>query len=256
MTLIDSSPIPILLTSSVYVSTSLVQVIDPKMRANLVLDSIIHWTRVAPNSKIIICDGSGYNFSPEISRKYPELDIECLSFENDKQAVMQHGKGYGEGEIIEYALNHSRTLKVCKVFAKCTGKLWVENFNQIAQHFDGNFQCQLSVENPLSIRNIKPSFVDTRFYIANKKFYFKYLLKSHLNVRDLEGYFLEHSFKDAFISSFENISPFLFWTPPLLRGVSGTSGEIYELENLKKRWVTNRLKSVMLKMHEKSYGIK
>jgi hypothetical protein len=242
--------IPILITSSVYVSTSLAKVNDAKLRVNLVLESIKHWIKITQNSKIILCDGSGFDFTEDVVAIFPKAEIECLHFNNDKNCVALYGKGYGEGQIIQFALMNSKVLNNSKEFVKCTGKLWVENFAQIIDQFEGDFQCQLSVKNYFSIRKIRPFFVDTRFYIANRDFYLRNLLHSHLRVRDSEGYYLEHCFADSLIKNRIKVSSFLFKTPPVIRGVSGSSGEIYGVENLTKRWFTNRLKSVFLGLHE------
>ncbi len=40
-------------------------------------------------------------------------------------------KGYGEGEIISYALNNSKYLKNSESFYKLTGGLTVENINDV-----------------------------------------------------------------------------------------------------------------------------
>jgi hypothetical protein len=85
---------------------------------------------------------------------------------------------------------------------------------------------------------------------VDKNFYTQNFLKIYKNVRDYEGYFLEHSFKDALIANNLGASRFLFLTPPSLGGVSGSSGEVYGREDLIKRQISNRIKSVMLGLNE------
>lgn len=249
-----SAPV-LLLTSSVYVAAPFVQLTEPRVRAELILESLGHWLRIDPNLRIVICDGSGYSFHESVVDKFPLAQIECLVFKNDENAVARHGKGYGEGQIIEYALQNSRYLRKAKSFAKCTGKLWVENYQQVVKGFKGKFNCQLSVKDPANPCKIRPSFVDTRFYLSDIDYYKQNFIKSYLAVRDSEGYYLEHCFKDILINHHLPASRLIFRTPPDLRGVSGSSGVDYGRENLKKRWFTNRLKESMLGLRERLLGV-
>lgn len=43
------------------------------------------------------------------------------------------GKGYGEGEIIEYGLKYSELLRGAAYFCKLTGRLKVENINRFTK---------------------------------------------------------------------------------------------------------------------------
>src|SRR6267143_669388 len=111
---------PVLLTSSVVVMDHSVTLKDPGQRVNYTLDSIEKWLNVSADIRLVICDGSGYDFSEIVKKRFPERRIECLFFENNKQLVERHGKGFGEGEIIKYALRHSLFIKEADWFAKCT----------------------------------------------------------------------------------------------------------------------------------------
>ena len=240
----------LLLTSSVHVAAPFVEVTEARTRASLILDSLAHWVRIAPALNIVICDGSGYDFTQAVAERFPRAAIECINFQNDKAGVARYGKGYGEGEIIEYALSRSAYLRACDNFAKCTGKLWVNNYAAVMKGFSGPMWCQLSVNDLWSFKNIRPSFVDTRFYVVNKNFYIRHFLRAYQHVRDHDRHFLEHCFKDVMVADHLKASRFLFLIPPSLGGVSGSSGEVYGRENLIKRRITNRIKSVMLRLNE------
>ena len=250
-----SSSLPVLLlTSSVHVAAPYVAVLEEETRVRLMLDCLAHWVRIAPDLKIVVCDGSGYDFSGAVAERYPKAAIECLSFQNDKDAVAKFGKGFGEGEIVKYALENSFQMLNCESFAKCTGKLWVNNYAAVVRGFTGPLWCQLSVDHIWSFSKIRPSFVDTRFFIVDKTFYVRYFLHAYKQVRDHELHFLEHCFKDVVVKNRLRASRFLFLTPPSLGGVSGSSGEVYGAESLGLRRITNRIKSNMLYLNEVIYG--
>ena len=45
--------------------------------------------------------------------------------------MLEQGKGYGEGEIIEYALKNSAFLHSEREFIKLTGRITIENLDAI-----------------------------------------------------------------------------------------------------------------------------
>lgn len=249
-----SSPTPtLLLTSCVHVSAPFVELSDPTRRAKLTLESIEHWLKLAGDLAIVICDGSGYDFTKEVAQKFPHVKVECISFKNDAAAVFTYGKGYGEGEIVQYALEHSELLRRVDYFAKCTSKLWVTNFPDILSHWNKIFQCQFGLEKPKTIKNAKPSSVDTRFYIVNKRFYAEHFLDAYRKVRDRDGYYLEHSFKDVILNKKLRASSILFPIPPLIEGVAGTTGETYKSGSLIKKRFKNLKTYVKLRLNEHFY---
>ena len=133
---------PILLTSSVVPMDKSVLLKDQALRIYYTLESIQKWVKKLPHIKIIVCDGSNFDFSPLIKKAFPESNIECLFFMNDAEKIEEFGKGYGEGEIIKHALKHSNYLMESDSFAKCTAKLWVNNFERIIGHWNNTFLCR------------------------------------------------------------------------------------------------------------------
>ncbi len=233
----------------------MVKVDDAQERAELTLFSIGKWLELADNIRIVICDGSGYDFSKDCAQRFPAAKIECLSFKNDAAAVARYGKGYGEGEIIKHALAHSVFLRDADFFAKCTSKLWVNNFNRIMCRWNGVFGCEYVFQNPRSIQDIEPELIDTRFYVVNRNFYVSNLQDAYKNVRDLDGYWLEHSFKDAIASRGLRASRFYFPESPEVAGVSGSTGQTYRPLVLTRRQRFERLeRKLTLRVHELVYG--
>ena len=164
---------PILLTSCVIVSDHSVSLKDENSRIRLTIESIEKWLAISSDLRLVICDGSNFDFSKIATEKFPQANIECLFFENDRKSVGLYGKGYGEGEIVKYALQNSVYLKESDFFAKCTAKLWVENFFECLKCWNGTFLCKGYFSNVFLLKKTQFSYVDTRFYLVNKSFYLK-----------------------------------------------------------------------------------
>jgi hypothetical protein len=143
----------LLITSCVSVSAPYVKLRDTHERLTLSLLSIENWLAICPNIRIVICDGSGYDFTEICRTKFPEAKIECLFFINNKEKVAELGKGFGEGEIIDYALDHSKYIEESDFFVKCTSKLWVNNFNELFEYWNGKFLCYLGINIPCAIKS-------------------------------------------------------------------------------------------------------
>jgi hypothetical protein len=248
-----SSTPTLLLTSSVFVSAPFVGLSDPKERAELTLASIKQWIDIAGDLNIVICDGSGYDFTKDVAERFPQAKIECISFKNSAKLVADYGKGYGEGEIINYALEHSEFLRNSDYFVKCTSKLWVKNFPAIFNRWNNVFQCQFGLEKPKSIRRALPHIVDTRFYIIRKSYYRDHFSGAYKNVRDREGYYLENSFRDVVVGDRLRASSILFPIPPLIEGVAGTSGNAYKTISPMKGRLKNLKTYVRLRLYEKFF---
>ena len=236
---------PVLLTSCVYISDHAVKLTDPTDRINYTLESIEKWLRIAPEIRLVICDNSGFNFSPTVKDKFPHADIECLHFVADKNLVQYHGKGYGEGEIIKYALQESNYLKQADFFAKCTAKLWVENFKECIDEWNGNFLCRGTFSNVFSFKKTCWVHVDTRFYLVSKGFYSKYLLTAHLNLGGTTGMSIEDSFRDVILLN--KMKSVIFNTPPVIGGVGGGTGKYFNTKLSKK--IKEKLRSSLVQLN-------
>ncbi|MEI7456244.1 MAG: hypothetical protein WCK93_05920 [Nitrosomonadales bacterium] len=223
---------PILFTSCVIVSDHSVALKDQESRIRLTLESLDKWLLISPDMRLVICDGSNFDFSSIVQDKFPNAKIECLYFQNNMELVRIHGKGFGEGEIVSFALEHSVFLKDADFYGKCTAKLWVENFLDCLAQWNGLFVCKGVFSDVFSFKKTQFSYIDTRFYLVNKSFYLKNLATAYLNVGGEQGLSLEDCFKDVIIK--EHLSRVLFSIPPVICGVGGGSGKYYK-NNLKRR---------------------
>jgi hypothetical protein len=223
----DPVSMPVLITTAIAVSSPQTLLTDSKVRLELTVESIRRWRFTRGISGVVVCDGSGYDLSPHIDAGSPKEaghKCEVLTFINDTAGVRTKGKGYGEGEIVMYALRHSEMLNKSPSFAKCTGKLWVENYIECARGFNGLAAFDFGGK-------FKPKKIETRFYMVNKEFFLSSLGGLHNKVNDADGYYLEDAFKEGLKTL--RFSDFIMYPTPRIRGVSGSTGISYRPDRFK-----------------------
>lgn len=236
---------PILLTSCIYISDHAVKLPDPEPRIKYTLESIAKWLQMFPSIRLVVCDNSGFDFTELTQKHFANAAIECLHFKADTQKVSYHGKGYGEGEIIRYALENSSILTESTCFAKCTAKLWVENYLECLSQWNGRFVCRLTFKNIFSLKRSCIEHIDTRFYLVDKDFYNKYLLCAHTNLGGNTGVSIEDRYLQ--IIQENNILNVAFKIPPIVGGVGGGIGKHYNISKSKqlkeklRYWLASRL---------------
>lgn len=179
---------PLLITSCVVSNAPLTVLNDRNARLQSTMNALLALSERCYEVPIVICDGSGYDFTDEqelLKSKFKE--IEFLSFNNDSESVKLYGKGYGEGQIVNYAIANSQILNQHDAFAKCTSKLWPSNYLECINAFSGRAAF-------LTAPFFSPDKVDTRFYIIQKQYYLDEFANVHTKVDDLNGRHLEHVF--------------------------------------------------------------
>jgi hypothetical protein len=218
--------LPILLTSAIRVAASLTKLSDASARMAATIRAIACWMDMCRDTEFVFCDGSGFDANRDFkaSRSIDTSRIEVITFENDRSQVQEKGKGFGEGQIIKYALENSSILKSAKSFAKCTGKLWVDNYMSCRRAYNGT--AGFSYFGFLSI-----VAVDTRFFIVQKDFFTATLLESYVNCDDPRGKYLENVYFDS-LSKIDR-KTWMLSVYPQIQGLSGTSGKAYEQSRLK-----------------------
>ena len=218
---------PLLITSAVRPADGSVVLSSDDLRIRYTLDALDRWLQLAPKLKIVICDGSGFDFSPLLQTRYPNRDIEALSFLNDQTRVSATGKGYGEGEIMAYALQHSQTLAASRCFAKCTSKLWVQNFDSIMRHWNGRMLFQAKISNILKRKPLVFRHIDTRFYVIDRDMYQHHFSDAYRHVNDVADHSLEHCFRE--VIERQHMTQFLSPVPFHVYGVSGSTGDFFQM---------------------------
>lgn len=238
---------PILITSSVIAMDKTVHLKDEKLRIFHTLESIGRWLEIYPQAQLVICDGSGFDFSSLILKEFPQANIECLFFNNDANMIHLHGKGFGEGEIIRFAIENSQVISNSSWFAKCTAKLWVDNFLDCVHAWNGIFLCQAFFSDVFSFKKTQLQYVDTRFYLVDKNFYIKNLLNSHIDIGGSSGISIEDRFLELIQK--ERLERVFFSTPPIVCGVGGGSGKYYKNSTIRR--LKERLRALLVLLHPK-----
>lgn len=182
-------------------------------------------------SKIVFCDNTETEldaFQPlaELAGEHG-VELELLSFAGDTEAVVRQGKGYGEGEIMEYVMLHSRLTREADFLVKLTGRLVVDNLKQIVRKMKKN-RCYFNIPN-----RTRRNMVDTRFYGMPAELFRECFLREYSRVDDENGYFLEHVYTD--ILSGKGIPVFNMPLYPRMRGLSGSTGAVYTYREWKCR---------------------
>lgn len=241
----QTNAVPILLTSSVIPHDTGVALTDSRERTRLALESIKEWLRIDPTLRIVLCDGSGFDFSHLVAENFPHAAIECLHFNNSQNLVRQYGRGYGEGEIVRHALTHSRFIVDAGCFAKCTSKLWVENYLECLDYWNGNLLFKGVFLNAFSLfKKTEFAYIDTRFYIASCDGYRQFFENAHFQINKDLGYGLEECFRDVVLKN--RLQKILFRLPPVIAGVGGGTGTYYKNSLKRKLKERLRLKFVLM----------
>jgi len=231
--------IPLLLTSSVIAHDNGVKLKETNARLRHTIEGIEKWLKIDASLQIVICDGSGYDLQSKLGHLPSKSTIEFLNFNNDKRLVAKFGRGYGEGEIVRHALENSILIKTAGCFAKCSSKLWVENFHDCLKVWNGYFLCKGVFSNVFSLfRETTFDYIDTRFYVASKLFYERHLLEAHKNIDASAGHSLEECFHDVIVK--ERIGQSLLPIAPIIHGVGGGTGKYYK--NPIKRMLKEKLR--------------
>jgi hypothetical protein len=227
----DQEKLPILLTSAIRVAAPFTKLSDTSARMAATIRALSRWMTICRDTEFVLCDGSGFDVTHDLkaSGVVDISRIEVITFENDREQVQAKGKGYGEGQIAKYALENSSTLKSTTSFAKCTGKLWVDNFWSCRRAYNGTAGFSY-----FGSRSVVA--VDTRFFIVRKEFFKMNLLGSYVDCNDSRGKYLENVYLDS-LANIDRMT-WMLSVYPTIRGLSGTSGQ-ENRSSVLKRWGKN-----------------
>ena len=171
---------------------------------------------------IVFAENSGTDISKSLELFPDNKRLEFLSYKGNIHK--NKGKGYGEAEIINYALIHSHIITSksndCPII-KITGRLIVENITDIVNN---RFILQNS-KSILVSYNSDFSFADSRIVIAPKYFYHLFI-KHKEEINDFNHQYFENVLSRCIMqSSIYHYYPFYY--EPQITGQSGTTGEKY-----------------------------
>ena len=194
---------------------------DTSERQRQYVDAI-HYYINHTDCKIVFCENSNTDISSLFDNDQSRLEILTFLGNQDKQ----RGKGYGESQIIEYALHHSSFINEDSVIIKITGRLLVNNIRQIID----SLKYKNDFVTCLFHSDLK--FADSRIFCGTTSFY-KEFLRYKERMNDFEGIFFEHILASTVLESSYRFIPFT--EEPLISGISGSTGKQYHKHHPEER---------------------
>jgi hypothetical protein len=142
--------------------------------------AVFFWAALGVN-KIVIADATGQTLLDDkeiLELNQMSVEVEQIFYLQNKELVINKGKGYGEGALIKFALQNSKFLMNANNFFKCTGKVYCRNFLEIVDMIEKN-----AIQN-IFWREVFDNSIDTRFFYASKRFSENFLLPAYEDVDD------------------------------------------------------------------------
>lgn len=179
--------------------------------------------------RIVFCDNSGEELGGLIENNKKEDRVELLSFYGNAYDV-DLGKGYGEFEIIQYAFSHSNYLREAQSVIKITGRLIVENLVEVKRIMDTLFRRPNSFV--FASMDWGLNYCDSRCFYASADFFVSFFINQPNMINDSKGYYFEHFLCDKIKKCPLCYVISDFAIPLVYRGISGTSGSMYDDKQL------------------------
>ena len=206
---------PIILTATIEPKqTPFVKIRDPKTRLLDYICSIISWLKYSSVKELIFCDNSGAILDWSCINEMANIlgkKIEWLSFEGNSLSQIL-GKGWGEGEILDYVIQNSQVLKNHSHFYKTTGRIFVPSFDHINNMTKEDNAFWLLTNNQL----------ETLFFKCSVSFFQETLQKIYQKSNDRMGVYLTHLYYNSDALNHKSVLGF-----PKFIGRSATHGGIY-----------------------------
>ncbi|MBD5546140.1 MAG: hypothetical protein HDQ97_01840 [Lachnospiraceae bacterium] len=182
-------------------------------------------------SGIVFCENSSYG-TEKLSHLvdvagHKAIRLELLSFQGNIEKSCIHGKGYGEGEIMDYVFSHSEIASREPYFVKITGRLKVDNIEDIAAHLNQE-KTYFNIPN-----RTRRDLYDTRIYGMPVEQFKRMFLNVYEQVMDEQGIFLERVYTQVIQENRIKVTNFPRY--PRIVGVSGSGGSVYSYTEWKCR---------------------
>ena len=178
------------------------------------------------NYPVVFTENSGTDISDHFQSSITNKRLEILTFKGNKNK--EKGKGFGEAEIIDYALSNSMIIastdNKCAII-KITGRIIIEN---ISESVSKRFFLQES-DSIIVSYNSDFSFADSRFIIAPLTF-FQSFLQHKDDINDYKNSFFENVLSNC-IKQNTLYHYYPFFIEPQITGQSGSTGELYTPHN-------------------------
>jgi hypothetical protein len=195
---------------------------NPVMRVIAAKAALYFWLSQGIE-QIVLADATGTNLLSEEEWEgidKSETRVEQINYNQAAESVVKNGKGYGEGKLIEYAIDNSELLSGVDHFFKCTGKLYVRNFAEIAQAIQTHNIFGLFWRY-MGDGTLMYEWADSRFYYTSKAFAKSHLLPAYFATFDEVAAACEYHIFEVVNRSMESSRGLR----PLVTGYSGATGQ-------------------------------
>ncbi len=172
---------------------------------------------------IVFAENSGYDISGMFAPEIAEQRLEVITF-NGNNYPESIGKGLGELNCINYALENSKLLAKADFVFKVTGRYTVRNLDTFLGHvrLDSNLFC-------LADSIISRRYTDSRFFGFKREFIYQCLNRYSKLLNDSNGVYFEHILFKAVLTALidgENVN--FFKTAAFIEGVAGSMNMQYK----------------------------
>ena len=213
---------------------------NSERRLKQYMDSLKYYIVNTDIKEIVFCENSGYDFRKDelfLLADKCNKKIEIIQFVGNQYKIARYGKGFGEGEIIEYALKNSCLLGKANYFIKVTGRLKIKNIDLIKNKLDLN-KMYLN-------KNVdKQQSINTVIYCMPKRMYKKFVVDAYKRVYDKKGKYIEQVFKEVVEDNGLNIYNIPYY--PYIDGFRGTTGRKYQESVEEGKWIYSILSRLNL----------
>ncbi len=220
----------ILLTATVYPDNRMgqLQLKSSEIRLMQYQQALLFYLQKTNANKIVLCDNSGVSLDKfeeqKVIAQQAGKELELLSFVGDKEVAVQRGKGYGEGEIIKFAMKNSALINKDKDIVKITGRLIVRNIDTLMKGYRGKPTFNIA-------EHTEANRVDTRIFMVSKDVFEEHFIDRYEEVHDDKGVFLEQVYYECITRSELKVERFARY--PRIRGYSGSTGAEYTFKEWK-----------------------
>lgn len=222
---------PFLLTATVHPSPRAIgKVRNPEQRVEQYQKALrwLGWFR-SEFSTLLFCENSGTKLNEflPLQNWYKERGKRLELWNVPMPASSEFmGKGWGEGLIIQWALDHIPALVSGNSFIKITGRYQVINLipilgiirRSLRMYPDLKLICQ-------SFSQQDRNHTRTEFFWSNIPFYRENLIDIYSGVDDSSGYFIEHAIGDRISKLSGRFQIGILPVPVILRGLMGWNAQ-------------------------------
>lgn len=207
---------------------------QPHIRLAQYLKAMDFYIEYSSLKRIVFCDNSDFEYDyKEICKKAESRNVklEILRFKGRGELAIEKGKGYGEGEIIDYVLKNSILINDSDILVKVTGRYIIRNMERILQN------CKNETIY-FNLSGMGLPYINTSFYVVPNRFYKQHLKDVFYSVDDKRHHPLEWCFFRELHK--EEVVFKCFKRYPYIIGIGGTSGQKLQ-ENIIKYYIKNFL---------------